>query len=132
MKNVILGMIGMLIALYTAVIALGIYGIYARKDELDNSLAEVMESVMQQHYRSAGLAEFTGEERDAAAVNAAVESEIREELALRLASDSRIEVHIVACDMEQGILAVLVSESFRQINGKERVIGAEKVLIADS
>lgn len=129
MKNIILGLIGSLLVLYTILLSLGMYSLSARRNELSNSLAEVMESIMERYY-------MTEERKEFLPVDTEIETEvcnlIQEELSLRLSADSDVEIRISACDMEKGLLAVCAKESFRMPNGRVRNISCEKTLIADS
>lgn len=126
MKNVILGIIGAMVAVYTVILSLGLYSISSREDELENCLSEVMMSTMEKYYISPEMAPF-----QTAADSGLVEEELIGMLKLRLSSDSKIEIKVDKCDMNMGILSVEVSETFILPNGKEKKVSCEKTLIAD-
>lgn len=148
MKNIVFGLIGFVIIFYTTAISLGIYNTYIRKNELENSLAHVMESVMEKYYMAK---KEGGAHEDAAALsdnNEKAENEVINELRVRLinrkiagsvsgkeadisAGDHGLTVDVKACDMEKGILGVSVVRKYRQVNGKIREMRMEKVLIAE-
>ena len=50
MKNVILGLLGCVIAIYTIVSCLSIYSISSRKNEVENCVAQVVKQNMQRYY----------------------------------------------------------------------------------
>lgn len=130
MKNIILGLIGSVLVLYTILLSLGMYSLSVRRNELSNSLAEVMESIMEKYYMTEERKEFLSV--DTAELETEVCNLIQEELSLRLTADSDVEIRISACDMEKGLLAVCAKETFRMPNGRMREISCEKTLIADS
>ena len=90
MKNIVLGSVGCLIAVYTIVLCLSIYSISARKNEIENCMAQVLEQNMKEYYG-------TGKS------NREVEDNVRQDLAQSLHSASELSVNVKACDMEQAI-----------------------------
>ena len=124
MKNVILGILGGLFAIYATILTLSLYGIGVRKNELENCLSEVMESVAEE--------EFAGYRAVHAAPDAErIKEEIRRELLLRLDEDAAVELNFTACDPEKGILALTVRETFRLPTGREKTISYGKTLICE-
>jgi hypothetical protein len=119
MKNIILGMMGCLIAIYTFVSCLSIYSISSRKNEMENCVAQVLEHSLRQYYGQEG--------GDAEAAQA-----VREDLLGQLHSESQVQVEIRACDMSAGILSVSVRETFTLPGGQEKTLSCEKTIIVES
>jgi hypothetical protein len=119
MKNVILGMTGILIAVYTFVSCLGIYSISSRKNEMENCMAQVLEQNLRKYYGQ------EGGDADAAL-------SVKEDLLGQLNSDSQVEIDIRACDMSAGILSVSVKETFTLPGGQEKEVACEKTIIVES
>jgi hypothetical protein len=119
MKNIILGMIGSLIAVYTFVSCLGIYSISSRKNEMENNIAKVLEQNLREYYGK--------ENGDADAAQS-----VKEDMLGGLGSDSTVSINILACDMSAGILSVAVTETFTLPGGKEKSVSCEKTVIVES
>ena len=118
MKNVILGLLGCVIAIYTIVSCLSIYSISSRKNEVENCVAQVVKQNMQRYY---------AKEHSDAEVSAFV----KQDLISQLRSDSRVSVDILACDMRTGILSVSVKEGFLHATGTQKVIQCNKAMIVE-
>jgi hypothetical protein len=127
MKNVVLGMIGGILIIYTAVIALTIYGIQARKNEVENVLSQVVVDTLKEHYVPEMLRDLDYGPDSAESIG----EEIRRELDGRIMSDSEVTVTILSCDMDKGILSVRVDESYRLFNGTQRKWSFSKTAIVD-
>ena len=127
MKNVILGIVGSMIVLYTVILALGIYSVSVREDELDSCVAEVMMTTMKRYYVAEELAGVGGDTVDEGRVKEELEKCLRE----RLHSASKVNIIIRKCDMKLGILSVCVEETFMIPNGKMKKILCENTLIDD-
>jgi hypothetical protein len=119
MKNIILGMIGSLIAVYTFVSCLSIYSISSRKNEMENSIAKVLEQNLREYYGK------ENGDTDAA-------KSVKEDLLGGLGSDSTVSIDVLACDMSAGILSVAVKETFTLPGGKEKSVSCEKTIIVES
>jgi hypothetical protein len=119
MKNVILGMMGCMIAICTFVSCLSIYSISARKNEMENCVAQVLEHNVKQYYRQ--------ENGDTAAA-----SQVREALLEQLHSESQVSIEILACDMSAGILSVSVKELFTLPGGQKKELSCDKTIIVES
>jgi hypothetical protein len=127
MKNTILGIVGGLLIIYTAVIALTIYGIQTRKNEVENVLSQIVVDTLKEHYVPEILRDmdYRPDPPDD------IETEIRDELALRITSDTDVTITILACDMDKGILSVRVDETYYLFNGVERNYSHSKTAIVD-
>lgn len=137
MKNIFLGIIGMCLILYTAVLELGMVQIYSRKNEINNCLAEVLESTLKDHYYIPGnqnngvCAAIPRENIESLKDNEEIAKQVTEDLRLRLGADSDIEIRILACDMEKGILSAQVTELFLLPTGREKMVSGKKTVIVE-
>jgi hypothetical protein len=119
MKNVILGILGCMIAVYTIASCLSIYSISSRKNEMENCIAQVLEQNLRRYY-----GQENGDE--------AAKTQVTEELSGRLQSDSQVTIEIRACDMSAGILSVAVTEVFTLPGGQTKALSCEKTIIVES
>lgn len=118
MKNVILGMIGGAIAIYLMVFCLSAYSISARKNEMENCMAQVLEQNLITYYGGT----YENEE---------VRLIVTQDLITRLQADSKILVDVHACDMQQGILSATISEEFYLPMGVKKTLTHRKTVIAE-
>ena len=51
MKNVILGIIGCFVIIYTTLLSLEVYSINVRKNEIDKSISYVLQTTMRDYYQ---------------------------------------------------------------------------------
>ena len=116
MKNIILGMIGAFVLIYTLIVGLILYGNQVRYNEMDNSLAQVLKQTLEEHYQKGddyGIEELT------------------EDIKCRLSSDSQIEVIVHYMDLDKGIISVTIKESYQQLSGKVKTLEWSKTAIMD-
>lgn len=118
MKNLILGMIGGAAAIYLIVFCLSIYSISARENEIENCISQVMEQSLRNYY---------GENSN----NEEIRKAVTQDLIARLQSDSRIVIDVHTCDMQQGILSVIIKEEFYLPMGGCKTITCKKTIIAE-
>ena len=52
MKNMVLGILGIFIGIYTIVVSLSIYSMQTRKNELENCLSQVVKHTLETYYES--------------------------------------------------------------------------------
>ena len=119
MKNIVLGVFGCLIAIYTVLSCLSIYSISARKNEMENCVSQVLEQNLKKYYR--------GEHTDVE-----VEAFVRQDLLQRMYSDSKPEITIRCCDMTNGMISVHVTESFGLPGGYRKSVSCDKTIIVES
>ena len=137
MKNIFLGIIGMFLLLDTAVLQLGMFQIYSRKNEINNCLSEVLESTLNDHYytmedKNPGVCETVSEESLPGYLSEEeIAVQVTEDLKLRLKSDLDLKITILACDMEKGILSVEVTETFLLPDGSKKEVSGKKTVIVD-
>ena len=109
MKNIVLGVMGCMIAIYTVLSCLSIYSISARKNEMENCLSRVMAETMNQYAET---------EYSESYIASKLESELRSNCSF----NSKISVEVCVCDMEKGELTVRMIETFQLPGGKEKTI----------
>ncbi len=101
---------------YTVMIAVSIYSVQSRKNELENCLSEIVWQTLDNYYVPKILRESdyepVSEEK--------VREEVTEEIERRMHSDSNYSITILACDMDMGFLSVRVDEKYILPNGKEK------------
>lgn len=127
MKNVILGIFGIFCVIYTTIISLTIYAIQSRKNELENCLSQVIEAVLKEHYSPIELRE----ESHIAKSEEEIRTQIEQEIRLRIHSETLVDVQILVCNMEKGILSVLVKEQFKLPNGHVKTASYSKTAIME-
>ncbi len=118
MKNVILGITGGLILLYTVVICLAIYGSVSRANEMEHGLSRSVEKVLLDCYQTSTS-------------SAEVLTQIEQELQQWVSSESQVQVKLVVCDLDQGILSVEVDEQYQTPFGANRSQTYQKTALVD-
>lgn len=116
MKNTILGILGVFIAIYTIAIGMEAYNAQVRKNQLDNTVSRVVQEVLEAHY--------TGNDTQA-------RQNLEERIHDSLHSDAEIKIEILALDMEKGIISIIVTEEYRQMNGNIRTESVSKTAIVE-
>lgn len=119
MKNVILGIVGCAIVVYTIAACLSIYSISSRKNEMENCVSQILEKNLNRYYASD-------------VPDGDVESCVRQELMERMYSSSKLSIEIKACDMSAGILSVCVEEQFTLPGGKKKTIVCDKTILVET
>lgn len=122
MKHVVFGMITGVMLIYVIVIGISLFSISSHRNELDNALSQEMETVMRTYYQNGE----SGNASDKA------KEEIERLLRGRITSDSKVEVSVITCDMELGILTVKMTSHFPLPNGKMTKVEKEKTLIVEN
>ncbi len=118
MKNIIVGILGCMIVVCTIVACLGIYSISSRKNEMENCVSQILEQNLYRYY---------GTELG----NTEVAAIVRQEILEQLHAKSQASVEIRACNMEEGLLSVCVTEQFMMPGGKTKRISCEKTILVD-
>lgn len=122
MKHVVFGMITGVMLIYVIAIGISLFSISSHRNELDNALSQEMETVMRTYYQNGE----SGNASDKA------KEEIERLLRGRITSDSKVEVLVITCDMELGILTVKMTSHFPLPNGKMTKVEKEKTLIVEN
>lgn len=126
MKNVVLGIIGCFIVIYTAMLSLSIYSVSVRKNQMEKCLSSALMGTMNKYYQPNMYVV------DKAAVDdMQVENELINNIEDRLTSDSDIETMVYVCDMEKGIISAEIEEEFQLPMGRTKTISCKKTIIAD-
>lgn len=119
MKNIILGVVGCVIAVYTIVSCLSIYSISARKNEMENCIAQVLQQNLNRYYA-------TGH------ADREVEALVRQEIRQQLRADSNITIAVKSCDMTAGVISVTVTEAFGLPGGVYKTISCDKTILVET
>ncbi|MEE1028369.1 MAG: hypothetical protein UH211_06765 [Agathobacter sp.] len=130
MKNMIVGIFGCFLLIYTIILSLSIYSISVRRNEVENCLASCLESAMKKFYEE-DMYMFRRDKTVGDTDNSLVENWLEEDIQERLNSDSQVETTIYVCDMEKGIISAKVEEVFELPAGIEKRISCTKTIIAD-
>lgn len=120
MKNVILIVINMLIAVLTFAILMTLDARSARQQELSCNLSSVTEETVENLMQSSNY-KITDYECFIA--------DLVENLAVVLDAESDILVKIMKADIEKGILSIEVVEKYQHINGREGIVSCQKTVI---
>lgn len=123
MKQLIFGVTaGMLLVLFLGVV-IAVQGRTLRQDETEQSLGSAIQNVMEQLAEKKNYAFSDREELIA---------DFLEALLIQINSDSDIEVTILKCRREKGLLSVEVVETYHHPNGKEGKVSARRTMILDT
>jgi len=117
MKNVILTVIGLCIVLLTITISFSVFSIQKRKTELEDVVARVTLSVLEEYYTKTDTkrAKWT----------------LYQGITNNLAADAEVNIVIQEMDLQKGILSVKVEERFQQFNGKIKTLVCEKTVLME-
>lgn len=117
MKNIILGMIGVFISIYTLLIGLDILMYQTSKNQIEKQVSRIVKHVLETNYQ-----------RDDVEM---VKQMMTEEILSSVSKNGTIKVEIEAIDLEKGLLSVSVTKQIQMLNGKEKEIRIEKTAIVD-
>lgn len=118
MKNVVIGMTGVLVIVLLCAATFSVYGRTSRSNELEHGLSYVVRNTLEKYYGKTPDIEI-------------VKNELEEQLQLWISSESTIYVEIKACDFEEGILSVNVREIYNNLFGIKRENIYEKTAIIE-
>lgn len=119
MKNIILGILGCMIAVYTIVSCLSIYSISTRKNEMENCISQVLEYHLNRYYA-------TGTSDNE------VEALVRQGIRQQLHAASQVSIEVKSCDMVSGIISVKVTEKFMLPGGFYKSISCDKTILVET
>ena len=117
MKNILLGLIGVMITVYTLLIGLNILTVQSHKNQLERNLSRVVKNVLE------GEFEQPSEE--------SILQMIEEEVSDVMQEKGKREVEILALDLQKGILSVRVTEYITTIVGTQKEIVIEKTALVE-
>lgn len=116
MKNIILGILGVLITIYVVCIGLNVYSIQTHQNQLNHTVSRVVEHTLKEMY---GTEDITDAKEQ-------LIREIKEGL-----GTNAVEVQIHQMDLQKGLLSVSVTEEISLITGNQKKITAEKIAIME-
>lgn len=118
MKNLILGLVGIFITLYTVLLGLNILYVQTQKNELEKQVSRIVKNTLENEYQK-------GED-------SFVEQMLLQEITDVLSTKrSRVEIDVQGIDLEKGFLSVKVTKYVEMLNGKEKAIVVEKTAIME-
>lgn len=117
MKNILLGLIGVMITVYTLLIGLNILTVQSHKNQLERNLSRVVKNVLEGEY------EQPSEE--------SILQMMQEEVSDVMQEKGKREVEILALDLQKGILSVRVTEYITTIVGTQKEIVIEKTALVE-
>lgn len=126
MKNTVLGIIGCLIAVYTAMLSLSVYNVCVRKNQMEKTLSSVLQCAMESYYKP-NMYIVDKETVDNYEVKKAIISDLEE----RFTADGKMDAMVYVCDMQKGIISAGVEEEFNLPIGITKKISCKKIILAD-
>lgn len=126
MKNTVLGIIGCLIALYTAMLSLSVYNVCVRRNQMEKTLSSVLQCAMESYYEP-NMYIVDKETVDNYEVKKAIISDLEE----RFTADGEVDAMVYVCDMQKGIISAGVEEEFNLPIGITKKISCKKIILAD-
>ena len=118
-RNIILGILGCMVAVYTIVSCLSIYSISTRKNEMENCISQVLKYHLNRYYAT-GVSDTE------------VEAFIRQEIRQQLHTASRVSIDVKSCDMVSGVISVRVTEDFVLPGGFHKSIACDKTILVET
>ena len=122
MKNIILATVSTMIGVLTMMIVMTVYGRINRSMELQSNLSSVLEGTME----NVILNEKYGIENTNEVI-----ADLTEALVVSLDSQSDVNIHILECDNEKGILSVNIELEYIHPNGEKGMVSCDKTVIAN-
>lgn len=126
MKNAVLGIIGCLIAVYTAMLSLSVYNVCVRRNQMEKTLSSVLQCAMESYYEP-NMYIVDKETVDNYEVKKAIISDLEE----RFTADGEVDAMVYVCDMQKGIISAGVEEEFNLPIGITKKISCKKIILAD-
>lgn len=126
MKNTVLGIIGCLIAVYTAMLSLSVYNVCVRRNQMEKTLSSVLQCAMESYYEP-NMYIVDKETVDNYEIKKAIISDLEE----RFTADGKMDAMVYVCDMQKGIISAGVEEEFNLPIGITKKINCKKIILAD-
>lgn len=117
MKNMILGILGVAVLLYTILTGLNVYTVQVGKNEMDRHISRIVKNVLEEEYQGTDTE--------------VVKEILTEEIVSSLSKNGMVTVDFYAIDLEKGIISVKVTKNLKVWNGRERKIVVEKTAIVE-
>lgn len=126
MKHIVFGLVSGSMAVLFVVVLLTLMNRNVRREELEHSLAEAMETTM---------LEWCAQQQNSAVQpdqdGGSMEEQLVQYLQAQIASDSEVTVEILAADGEKGLLSARATEHFRYPTGQEGQVECMRTILAD-
>ena len=122
MKQIAIGMISIIVIILFVGIYLNLMHRQSRKEEVTNNLAEAIEISAEQAWLDREKLVKNDKE---------FVSDFIQTLVMQMESESSVDIRIVEVDLEKGILAVDVKETFQYTNGKEGTVDYQKTILLE-
>lgn len=116
MKNIILGMTGLLIMIYTLLIGINLYVFVTEKNLLEKHVSRAVENVLEEYYKDTS--------------ESIAENRLKEDI-LTDEDRDKTSIEIVELDLEKGLISVIVQKDVTLITGKVRQVSIEKTAIIE-
>lgn len=126
MKNTVLGIIGCLIAVYTAMLSLSVYNVCVRRNQMEKTLSSVLQCAMESYYEP-NMYIVDKETVDNYEVKKAIIFDLEE----RFTADGKMDAMVYVCDMQKGIISAGIEEEFNLPIGITKKISCKKIILAD-
>lgn len=107
MKNVILGAYGIFLIIALTMLSLTVYGMQSRENEMNRCLSGIVRDTLEENY----VPHFLQDEAEGKGDDE-VATELKQRIGEAIHTDSEVEIDVTCCDMEKGILSVVVTESY--------------------
>ena len=140
MKNVVLGIIGCLIVVYTAMLGLSVYNMTVRENQMEKSLSLALSGAMNRYYEPNMYIVIAADRLfihdmyivDKKPVSSYdVEKALIEDINERLTAGGTAIATVYVCDMEKGIISAGIEEEFKLPTGVTKKISCKKTIVAD-
>ena len=118
MKNVILGIIGILVTIYTLQIGLNILYVQTQKNQLERHVSRIVKHTLEAEYQKG----------DASVVIQVLLQELKDAISDK---NGNLEIEIQGIDLQKGFLSIRVIKRVEMLNGKEKTVVVEKTAIMD-
>ena len=118
MKNVVLGIIGCLIVVYTAMLGLSVYNMTVRENQMEKSLSLALSGAMNRYYEPNM---YIVDKKPVSSYD--VEKAVIEDINERLTAGGTAIATVYVCDMEKGIISAGIekSSSFLQCDKENKL-----------
>lgn len=121
MKHTVYGIALAVAAMLVVTITLAVSGKHVRKNEMETSLNTAVEQALEQFQSERGNSESPQD----------LIARFNQLLLMQMESDSELQVEILNADVEKGVLAVRITETYRNILGKEEKAVCRKSVILE-
>lgn len=122
-----MGIISLFVILYTGVIALSIYNVDVRKNQIDNTISEVLYQHLENNY----IPEVLRSGNSRREIENIGPNVLKKELKERIKFQDRIDINVKTYNLDKGIISIDIIDHYRFFNGKTKDIKSTKTIIVD-